>query len=148
LSQQDQDTYVQAAAAYSTTRLVNDPIFSTMIHRILLALANLILHRDDARHRVCRGKPISMNRWRPVGNRGPLIPGRNVGMTREKGPMRFNFSRTISFFSAGLINLPTFIGILRSKVSPRRELEERKALFRSIKKDFDEMKTGLKDRDV
>jgi len=147
LSRQDQDTYVQAAAAYSTLGWFKDPIFSSMTQSNPVALANLILHEMTHATLYVRGKTDFNEQVATfVGNRGAIeflaeTYGRGSREVTDAVQLQQDdlvFSRWVDETCRRLSEF------YATGISREEKLEGRKVLFRSMKESFNEIKAGLK----
>ena len=147
LGRRDYDTYVQAAAAYSTLGWLSDPIFSSMIQSNHVALANLILHEMTHATLYIKGKTDFNEQVATfIGNRGAIefLTERYGRDSREVAEAiciqqdDLAFSRWID---QACRRLSEFYG---SDISREEKLKGREVLFRSMKEEFNEMKAELK----
>ena len=147
LSRQDDDTYVQAAAAYSTLGWLNDPIFSSMIQSNPGALANLILHEMTHATLYFRGKTDDNEQVATfIGNRGAIefLTGRYGCHSREVTDA-IHIQRDDLVFSRWIDQTCRRLSeFYASEISREEKLKGREVLFQSMKEEFNEIKAGLK----
>ena len=147
LSRQDQDTYVQAVAAYSTLGWLNDPIFSSMIQSNPVALANLVLHEMTHATLYFRGRTDFNEQVATfIGNRGAIefLTGR---YGRDSGEVTdaIHIQRDDLVFSRWIDHTCRHLSeFYASEISREEKLKGREVLFQSMKKEFNEIKAGLK----
>jgi predicted aminopeptidase len=147
LSRQDHDTYVQAAAAYSTLGWMNDPIFSSMTQSNPVALANLVLHEMTHATLYVRGKTDFNEQVATfIGNRGAIEYltqkyGRNSREVTDAIDIQQDdliFSRWVDLTCRRLSEF------YASDISREEKLKGREVLFQSVKEDFNEIRAELK----
>jgi len=147
LSREDQDTYVQAAAAYSTLGWLNDPIFSSMVQSNPVALANLVLHEMTHATLYVRGKTDFNEQVATfIGNRGAIEYltqkyGRNSREVTDAIDIQQDdliFSRWVDLTCRRLSEF------YASDISREEKLKGREVLFQSVKEDFNEIRAELK----
>jgi len=147
LSRQDHDTYVQAAAAYSTLGWMNDPIFSSMTQSNPVALANLVLHEMTHATLYVRGKTDFNEQVATfIGNRGAIEYltqkyGRNSREVTDAIDIQQDdliFSRWVDLTCRRLSEF------YASDISREEKLKGREVLFQSVKEEFNEIRAELK----
>ena len=147
LSRQDHDTYVQAAAAYSTLGWMNDPIFSSMTQSNPVTLANLVLHEMTHATLYVRGKTDFNEQVATfIGNRGAIEYltqkyGRNSREVTDAIDIQQDdliFSRWVDLTCRRLSEF------YASDISREEKLKGREVLFQSVKEEFNEIRAELK----
>ena len=147
LSRQDHDTYVQAAAAYSTLGWMNDPIFSSMTQSNPVTLANLVLHEMTHATLYVRGKTDFNEQVATfIGNRGAI-----EYLTQKYGRNSREVTDAIDIQQDDLIfsrwvdqSCRRLSEFYSSEISREEKLQGREVLFQSIKEEFNEIKAGLR----
>ena len=147
LGRRDYDTYVQAAAAYSTLGWLNDPIFSSMIQSNPVALANLILHEMTHATLYFKGKTDFNEQVATfIGNRGAIeFLTERYGRDSREVAEAIQLQQDDLFFSRWVDQTCRRLSeFYASDISREEKLRGREVLFQSMKKEFSEMKAGLK----
>ena len=147
LDEQDYDTLVQQAGAYSTLGWLKDPIFSTMLKQDEVALANLILHESTHATVYVKGRTdFNEHLATFIGNRGAIDFLREKYGPDSKQVMEAIHEQEDDLLIARWIDqscqrLSEFYG---QPISRSEKLKGREQIFQSIKDDFMKTKVQLK----
>jgi len=139
LEEEGLDTFVQAAAAYSTLGWFKDPIFSSMLEWEVSTLANVILHEMAHTTLYLKGQtPFNEQFATFVGNRA------TIDFLREKyGPTSAELRRAMEEQEDDLL-FSRWIGracerlsdFYRQEIPTEQKRKGREEIFRSLKEDF------------
>lgn len=141
------DTFVQAAAAYSTLGWFKDPIFSSMLEWEASTLANVIFHEMAHATLYVKGQtPFNEQFATFVGNRG------TIDFLREKyGPTSAELRRALEEQEDDLL-FSRWIGgacerlsnFYRQEIPTEQKRKGREEIFRSLKEDFRKTRSRFK----